>query len=68
MIGLVIWLLFIDELGMITMVEPRNGSSGRAGSPSLGDSERDYSISACLFLINGPLVIVPNGRLSTTSC
>jgi hypothetical protein len=29
------------------MAKPRNGSSDRASSPSLGGSEQDDSISAC---------------------
>jgi len=45
LIELVIWLIFIDELEMITMAKPRDSSSDRAGSPSLGGSERDGSIS-----------------------
>jgi hypothetical protein len=45
-IELVIWLIFIDELGMITMAKPRDRSNDKAGSPSLGGSERDDSISA----------------------
>ena len=45
MIELVIWLIFIDELEMITMAKPRDSSSDRAGSPSMGGSERDGSIS-----------------------
>jgi len=46
LIELVIWLIFIDELEMITMAKPRDSSSDRAGSPSLGGFERDDSISA----------------------
>jgi hypothetical protein len=49
-IELVIWLIFIDELGMITMAKPRDRSNDKAGSPSLGGSERDDSI----FLLNSP--------------
>ena len=52
LIELVIWLIFIDELEMITMAKPRDSSSDRASSPSLGGWEALNEMA--LFLLNSP--------------